>query len=904
MKRKILLTFIILITCAAGSAFAQTTGKIAGTVFDAQSGEPLPGANVLVTGTSLGASVGLDGSFFILNVAPGTYELSIEMLGYKTVKVEDVRVSVNRTAYLEITLESEVLEGDVIVVQASKIATKKDQTSSMRAISSDQIDILPVENVGAVISMQAGVVNGHFRGGRSNEVSYMVDGLPVDELFGGEGSTVDLEPESISDLEVITGTFNAEYGRAMSGVVNAVVKDGGDKLSGSVSVNSGTYLTSNDDIFIGLGEVDMLRNQDYKVNLSGSLLPGKLYFFTNARFQDNKNHLNGIRRFNVDDYSDYSGPEGTWLTQHTGDNSFVPMNNSLNTSLLGKLTYKFSDEMKVSLLYTRNDDEWNGYDHSFKYNPDGLPAAFRETDMYSMQLNQSLGLSAFYQFNLSYVNNFNGYYLFDNPLDARYVHDGYLRSTEDIGFFTGGQVKTHNERTLEDYNAKFDLTWQINNKHAIKTGFHYIFHRLDNRESAIRNELFAVQDGEELRANLIDGTAEYIPEILPPTSSFTDAYTVEPTEVAAYIQDKMEYQDMVINLGLRFDYFDPNTVYPSDPRNPGNQLEFADSLSQTSSYPKAEKKIQVSPRLGLAYQLGDKAVLRFSYGHFFQMPPLYALYQNSNFLVAPSDFATTMGNAQIKAQKTVQYEMGLWQELFDGFGLELALFYRDIYNLLSAKVVTTYNQVEYGLYTNKDYGNAKGLEVKVDYRLGEWAAFLNYTLQYTRGNADNPTQTFSRAGSNIDPVNKLIVMSWDQRHTLNATVGYYKPQWGLTFTGYYNSGAPYTWSPLGVSTLADLNLPPNNDYRPAQVSLDMTAFYKMRLSQRFGLQFDLSVFNVLDALNEVAVNSQSGRAYTDVVEPSELASHKEDFNTYYDRIQNPSQYSAPRYVKFGVGLTF
>ena len=104
--------------------------------------------------------------------------------------------------------------------------------------------------------------------------------------------------------------------------------------------------------------------------------------------------------------------------------------------------------------------------------------------------------------------------------------------------------------------------------------------------------------------------------------------------------------------------------------------------------------------------------------------------------------------------------------------LELALYYKDIYNLLSTKIISTYNGIEYGLYTNKDYGNARGLEVKWRYQTGRFFANLNYTLAYTKGNADEPEQTFDRAGDNMDPIRRYIPMSWDQRQTLNLTGGY------------------------------------------------------------------------------------------------------------------------------------
>ena len=112
----------------------------------------------------------------------------------------------------------------------------------------------------------------------------------------------------------------------------------------------------------------------------------------------------------------------------------------------------------------------------------------------------------------------------------------------------------------------------------------------------------------------------------------------------------------------------------------------------------------------------------FSYGHFFQMPPMYAMYQNNSFLVDPNDYVTTMGNTLLEPEKTITYELGLWQGLSRNLSLDVALFYRDIYNLLSTKIITTYNQVKYGLYSNKDYGNVRGLELKLD--LGQGSIIL------------------------------------------------------------------------------------------------------------------------------------------------------------------------------------
>ena len=883
---------LLLILSISNLLVAQTTGKITGTIKDSETNEVLIGANIIVDGTYSGAATDIDGTYYILNVKPGTYSLTVNMIGYKQVKMENVRVSVNRTSTINAMLEPTVIEGETVIVEVDAITTRKDQTSTIKNISTDQIAKLPVENIGAIVGMQAGVVEGHFRGGRYNEVTYLIDGIQVDEVFGGSNSAVEIEPEVIQDLEIITGTFNAEYGKAMSGVVNAVTKDGSNRFEGSVSTAFGNYFTKNNDIFLGLDNKQVDRNQDYKFQISGPIIKDKIHFFVNTRFQDNKNHLNGLRRFNVTDSSNfYSVNPLEWYSENTGDSSFVSMNGSNNQSILGKLSFALFDGIRFSTMYSLNQDTWNGYDHGFKYNPDGMGSSHRRTDFFSFHWNHLISQKFFYDIKLSSMKNYGGSYLYENPLDSSYVHDRYLESYGP-GFFMGGQQKDHSERTSDILGAKFDFNWQVNKNHSIKSGFQYSNYTIDNKWRQIRNEYFGTAE-----ENLI-----YKPKVFPDSTLYADIYTVKPTELAAYFQDKMEFDDMVINFGLRYDLFDPNSDFPSERRNPNNQLALPDSMMST--YPKADPQVQISPRFGLAYQLGGAAVLHFSYGHFFQMPPMYSLYENHSFLVAPSDYSTLMGNSELKAEKTITYEVGLWQELTEGMGLEVSLFYRDIYNLLSTRIISTFNQIEYGLYSNKDYGNARGLEVKLDYNSGFISSWINYTLQYTRGNADNPTQTFSRSGASMDPVNRFIPMSWDQRHTFNATVAYNKPIYGVSLTGYYNSGSPYTFSPIEESILSRVNLYPNNDYRPTKYHADLMAYYNLSISKKYKINFRLAVYNLFDRLNENSVDSKTGRAYTAVIKDTDRAGHRSNFNEFEDRIQNPAMFAAPRMIKFSTGINF
>ena len=882
---------IISILILIASVLGQTTGKIAGTVLEKGSSNPLIGTNVYLANTSYGTATDGEGRFTMINIPPGKYDLRVDMIGYKSVQVNELKVSVNRTSSLNIEMETTVIAGEVVTVEVARLAQKKDQTGTIKNISGEQINAMAVESVGNVVNMQAGVVNGHFRGGRYGEVTYMIDGVQVDETFGGSSAAVDVQPEAVQDLEVITGTFNAEYGRAMSGVVNIVTRDGGPKFEGSASGAMSFYSTDNTDIFIGLTP-ELNRSQDLKFSLGGPLLGDRVTFFTNVRTQDNKGHLNGYRLFNVDDFSTFYGDDPSlWISEKSGDSTYVPMNTGDHKSILLKFGFKLFKGIRFSLLNSYSDDSWFGYDHSYKYNPDGRGGSYKETLYNAFQLNHMINPGLFYELKLSYMDNYSGSYLYKDPLDSNYVHDKY-HNNYGSGFFTGGQAKNHSMLTMIDQTIKFDIVWQANHRHSIKLGLLGITHAADQQWRSIRNKY----DGEENQQD------SYEPEIFGDTTIYADIYKVEPVESAAYIQDKMEFDNMVINIGLRYDAFDPASVFPSDARNPANQLVLPDSM--TSTYPQAPIIDQISPRIGFAYQLGSQAVLHFSYGHFFQMPPLYSMYQNHSFLIGPNDYGTTMGNVRLEPEKTITYELGLWQELTRGLSLDVALFYRDVYNLLSTKIISTYNQIEYGQYSNKDYGNARGLEIKLDMGYGSLKGIMNYTLQYTRGNADSPTQTFDRAGNNMDPVNRFIPMSWDQRHTLNGTVMFFGKNYGGSCTAYYNSGSPYTFSPQSESVLSRINLYPNNDYKPGTSTVDATFYYNFKLAGSFNAKIDLTIYNLLDRLNENWVNGQTGRAYTAVVKDTDLASHRSDFNEYEDRIKNPSMYSSPRMIKMAIGINF
>lgn len=908
MKKSLIYLGLILLTWFLVSpemGIAQTTGKIAGTVTDASTGEGLAGANVIIAGTQMGTSADAKGDYYILNIPPGLYTLEIRMMGYTPIRMENVQVSTNRTATIDFELKTTVIEGEVVTVQADKITVKKDQTNSIRNVSAEEIDRLPVESVGAIVSMQPGVSGSHFRGGRDNEVTYLIDGMRVTNLYSNSGRAVDVNTDAVQDIEVITGTFNAEYGNAMSGIVNIVTKEGGKELKGSVTGELGNYITNHTDKFhfIGLEKTDFDRIQDYQFNLSGPIV-NKINFLMNGRYVKDMGHLNSIYRFNPDDYSAFGSADSTqWYSEHTGDNSYVPMDWSKNLRVFGKITYRPFKSLKMSVSGSLNDGKSQGYDHSHKYSPYGRATSYSNSTMLTYYLNHMLTPSAFYDLRISYSDFVNKNYLYEDPLDSRYIHGLYGQNN---GFNTGGQSKNHDVRSEKDLNIKYDFSWQMNKSHFVKTGIDFQQVTLDQEDLSIQNAYAGTGLENEMMFDPITNEVifpYYAPAIFGDSSSHSDIYVHKPVKLAYYLQDKMEFKDMVVNLGVRYDYFDPDAVYPSNYRNPSNMLHQVDP-SRYSTYPSAEKQYQLSPRLGLAYQLGSSALLRFSYGHFFQLPPLSNYYQNHAFLVTGTDYSSRMGNPNLKAQKTIQYEVGLWQQLSDHMNLEVAVYYRDIYDLVTLTVYTTYNQVRYGVYTNKDYGNARGLELKYEYRQGNLAADINYTLGYTRGVADSPTMTFDRAGNQQDPVNKLIPMSWDQRHVLNANLGYTTKKYGATAIMYFNSGETYTWEPIAQSPLARINLFPNNQHEPSRYSVDLSAYYNIMTIKGINFKLTLLVYNLLDRLNENSVNANTGRAGQVIVQETDLLNHRSNYHEYLEEVLPPNRYSTPRQVKIGLGITF
>ena len=226
-RKKILLTLIALLIGISLSA--QTTGRLVGRVTDDR-GNALESANVILDGTTTGAQTDERGRYNIINITPGVYNVRVILVGYTNHVEQNVRISVDDTRTLNVTLRRSSVDMDEYVVKAKEeMLTRTNITSGIK-LNADDISNAAVSDIAGLVALTAGVTKSadgslNVRGGRANEVVFTVDGMSVsDPVDGGRALTVDMD--AIADMKVMTGGFTAEYGNAQSGMVNIVTKDG------------------------------------------------------------------------------------------------------------------------------------------------------------------------------------------------------------------------------------------------------------------------------------------------------------------------------------------------------------------------------------------------------------------------------------------------------------------------------------------------------------------------------------------------------------------------------------------------------------------------------------------------------------------------------------------------------
>ncbi|MGE5498009.1 MAG: TonB-dependent receptor [Syntrophothermus sp.] len=874
---KLRFPILIFILMFAAESAAQT-GKLSGRITDASTGETLTGASVIVEGTKTGAVSDVDGNYSVLNLRPGTYTIRCQYIGYNTQVISDVRISSDKTTAQDIKLTSAVLESKTVEIVASRPVVEYNQTSSVRIVTSEEMSTLPVQSLNDIISLQAGVVDGHFKGGRLGEVQFQVEGVSINNPFNNSAS-LQLDRSILEEVSVVSGTFDAKYGQAMSGVINATLKSGGERFAVSGEVYGGDYLPLDNVRYPNNKDFVPYTIQNYQLTVSGpAYLPNTTFLLSGRRFY-NEGFLYGERRFLPTDR--INEIEGT--VNPTGDRAKVAMAPFNEWSGQFKLSNSSINKVSISYVAIANYLWGKNYNFNFRLNPEG------QSDWKTWSLNHGIDFThtisneMFYKISLRHNYYDTRSYKYESIYDPRYYEADYVKSLTqyEFGAALQGVELSRNEQITNFGVAKIDYTWQINHANMIEAGV-----------EAQANKLKFGPPGQlVIESDPVTRIVHLLPkEIDPNNPAFKKVETYKPSQGAAYLQDRLELGDLVVRAGLRYEYFDPNAFVPTNLRNPANTIKGVPG----SQLVKAKRKHTLAPRLGFGFPLTEKSALHFSYGHFYQMPQYSALYENANYQVLQflSGGATYtqdyLGNPDLGPEVTIQYEVGLKQALTDNLGLDLTFFYKDIRDLLGTEVIETYNFGQYARNTNVDYGSVTGLTFSLTQRpVDNLGATLDYSLLFANGNSSDPNETANRALGGQDPRPRDIPFGWDQRHTLNLTAVYQIPEnFTISAIVRYATGQPYTPQlGLGFMTVQEQNSARKPDY--ATVDLRFEKYINFDMA-------NLSVFlRVFNLFNQYFSN---GFVYSDTGNPDRSLTIRPG------EPLDPNRFSAPRRIEFGISF--
>jgi outer membrane receptor protein involved in Fe transport len=727
----------------------------------------------------------------------------------------------------------------------------------------------------------------------------LIDGVSVNDVFTG-GYAMQAEVNSIAELQVLSGTFNAEYGEALSGVVNQVTKIAGETYTGEVSGYAGGYMTDRTDMFAlresseSGGFPPEIYSDVYNVqgSLSGPVpgTDGALKFFASGRYLSDDGTIYGKRFFQPSDSSNFAANDpADWYIGATGNGAIVPMNFSRRLTIQGKLQAKVGGAkgIVVNALYQKNN--FREYDHRFRLNPDGDYLRVQKSLLLSGSYTHVFSEASFLDATVSgFVSDYKQY-VYEDPLDPRYVKPERMQDVGANSFLSGGTQNWHFKHTTTTLTGRVDLTAQVTPVHQIKAGLEGLRHKLEYEDFQIH----------------LDASSGYRPQLPVPGSFDYNLYTNHPFQLAGYIQDKIELEYLIVNVGLRYDYFEPDGMTLVDPNN----IAALDSLQPPYSGPlfrKATAKFQASPRIGISYPITDRGAVHLSYGHFFQIPAFEFLYKNPSFRIPltgdyPEFIGNTIGNADLEPQRTTMYEIGLQQELSPTIGVTLTGYYKDIRNLLGLEIHIKSDFKKFGKYVNRDYGAVRGVTLSFEKRFVDgFGANVDYTYQIARGDASDPNDDFNKVQSNppIETNKVLVPLSWDRRHSLNATITVGTPGDIVgSIIGRLGSGLPYTPSLQNQRTGLE-----NSDTRPAfyNVDLYLTKFFDLQV---FELSVFLKVYNLFDTENELDVYGDTGRAgYT--LELTRAQERPRGVNTVEEYFTRPDFFSAPRQIVVGASIGF
>jgi outer membrane receptor protein involved in Fe transport len=769
--------------------WSGTTGKIAGIIIDKETGGPLPGANVIIMGTSLGAASDMEGQYTILYVPPGMYDVQVSFIGYAKVTIKDVRVNIDQTARINFTLESEAIELEAVTIVAERTLIKEDVATSVIAISDREVRELPVTNVDDVISLQAGIKdNFEIRGGTKEDALFMVDGITMRDPRNNEPITK-IALSSVKEISVERGGFTAEYGQIQSGLVNIVTKEGGKSgYHGSFTTRISPpapkyYRTS------GIPDVHdpdsywMRPYLDDEVCWTGTTTGGwDLYT------QDQYPSFNG-----------WNAVSEQLMTDNDPDNDLTPLGcqrvfmyetrkrqpNDLSdydidagfggpvpfiSKKLGDLRF-FSSYRRTRdvLLWPQANPDYVDYDWSMQLTSD-------ITNSMKLRVSGLLGNVSTLAENWNY-NNYphwptdiaggtGGYSEFNMFSDWAWCETDIRHRSFAAKLTHSVSPKTFYEVSLEylqrNYNTGPTARRNTSKIYEILPGYfvdeypigYYpestvgvtphiadgIQASLARDSSIVRSTTFKADVTSQVDFNnLVRAGIEFVYNDLDMDYGFIQMQSKGqtygsrvimhnfPIRAAAYLQDKLETKGFTMNIGVRFDYSDSRTDWWDVDPYASYFISPTYNPESEFSMKRSKPQWQISPRLGISHPISENSKLFFNYGHFKQMPQYETLFRIRR---SSAGALQSLGDPNLILAKTISYELGFDYIVMNDFLIQLAAFYRDISNQQDTLQYNATSGDSYYLATNNKYRDVRGFELTIRKTAGRWiSGFANYTYQ-------------------------------------------------------------------------------------------------------------------------------------------------------------------------------
>jgi len=951
MKKKFTIyTLLSVLFLSIPSLLAQTgVGKLAGKILDADTEEPLIGANIVILNTDLGSATNVEGEYFILNIIPGTYTVKVSYVGYGEKEIQEVRIVAGVTYELNVELNPGIELVEVIVTDKKLFEEKA--TNTVKVLDSDQITHLPVRGIEQLASLQAGVVIAegsggtggnaaiNVRGGRGGEVVYVVDGVVQNDALWGQNFS-QVSNSSIEQLSFQVGGFEAKYGQSQSGIVSVTTKSGAAHYSVYADALTSTFT---DDYGYNL----------YSANISGPIIPGEndhTFFLSAERgwFLDGDPSAIGVS-FPSTGYSSTTNPgnsEGVWRYN-------------------GKITSNLGNQfvLRLSANFNRRDYRANRYggpnswnvDYSFyKNNPEHVGLRQRDNLSLTAKLSQNIGTSSFYDITLGYKSYSEeqgdgvffdrleeyGDTLYNSLIPAQ--GDQSALDYDKVGIFAAKGYVDNFYRKMgnETYSADISFTSQLES-HLLEFGGGFKYNLMRYYSLLPVRLAYRNRDYVDANGNLIPALsreqryADRHPnrwgyDLFGNEIGSSDSLGAETPMLAyGYIQDRFELEDIVLNLGIRFDYWASRSKVLKDPTLPyaggSNPNDFDEGDFNTK-----DPEFYISPRIGLGFPVTASTVFHAQYGRFIQEPRLLDafLFQSQLYSIT-FDNNFPFNNGEITSEKTTQYEIGLRQVLGNNAAaLNITGFYKNTEGLSNLEAYYFYREeggerlIIFGP-TNADFGTVKGLAFTVDVpKLSYFSLSVNYTFSLAEGTGSSVNSSYTAAFRNdAGETPKVIApLDYDQRHTGVINLNFFVPSGelgileltGLNLLFSFNSGRPYT--PLAEQDLTvnytnfgNATGYVNSAYGPGSFRIDM----KLEKSFKFGSALItpyLWVENLLDADNVVAVWRSTGSATTtgflESGNSKVLGKDEKWKQDYMSLERDPANFGIPRLIKLGFKVNF